>query len=992
MIRYIKGLSTIEILVAVAVTVIFFTMSATMVAYFYQFPPFDVFRDSSVYRNVFFELTKTIKEADSIKNIYSNEAIYIQVKNNIYAYRLNKTAKRLEKSVDGGYNWFFLPNCSNIEAINFRAPTPYSSAKIVHVSYKSFYPSSKLSKYHQFIVKIRKEEKEEEVNYVISGINPNNQIVFSIGNISNWQNFVNVSNRTSLNTLNLDTFISSYNICAPVRVPSPLSYQLWKFTKQNPNSSFSYEYLDTMSSFDRTTVTTPGVDNDWLKVISVGDYLYTAYAVIENLYTPSNGTYEQYYSVYFAYRKIIDIPTDYGGNYEKSSWIKRKIFYVRKGDIGNGDVRFVRIAYGQAIGNKFHITFCVGNTNLNPGLNDFYYARSPDGINWNIKNIDDSLPSDDLNPLFVVPLVGNLNGTSNTLHFVFVNYIFITGNNRFNISYLSTNDLVNFTLQNLNTNPTYRTIHNRPFSIAAIRDFEALLYNNSIHLVFGIQGQGGQVWNGNLNKLIYMVKQDFNNPAVYNIYPTGNSSIPFNSSSISIGDNYVHIVASFGATLYYIRNTLADSLTQDFSENSYNQGNNMFSIDTFYSTPYLYVSFYLNGGTTGTNDLDFIGITNPASPIIQRINNFTIDDNLTIPNSSIDGNVLLSSDNVTNGVMSGLTISSKGYLHFLTFCANAGSLGEIIYTDPANSTTGTLPSNGKFDTLLVHRSTPYYRSINVVNSGVISYTDNNFTETAAPAGGRINDIKVYINGFITEVDGNRRFDINNTTDIPGSRSCGFYNDIQNVDNTIYVAYSELIGSSLRLRLATSNDKGQTWNIETVNSSDSARDINLIAKGNILNIVHRNSSNNLIINKKVSGSWVGFYPALATNNFNIRTFLDSQNRLHILSFSSNDPNNLTNQAYYRVFDNSTNTFNTGLIGDSLLSILNYDTIFSSLGPYGDILVDGDTVLIVVNSRRVFQSDYSLDLLVYKDGQWQNPIPLPPSSPINYLLTSLRINKW
>ncbi|MFN3477787.1 MAG: hypothetical protein ACK4ZM_00255, partial [bacterium] len=498
--RYIKGLSTIEILVAVALTVIFFTMSATMVAYFYQFPPFDVFRDSSVYRNVFFELTKTIKEADSIKNIYSNEAIYIQVKNNIYAYRLNKIAKRLEKSVDGGYNWFFLPNCSNIEAINFRAPTPYPSAKIVHVSYKSFYPSSKLSKYHQFIVKIR---KEEEVNYVISGINPSNQIVFSIGNISNWQNFVNVSNRTSLNTLNLDTFISSYNICAPVRVGLSSTYQLWKFTKQNPNSLFSYEYLDTMSSFNRTTVTTPGVDNDWLKFISVGDYLYTAYAVIENLYTPSNGTWEQYYSVYFAYRKIIDIPTNYGGNYEKSSWTKRKIFSVRRGDIGNGDVRFVRVAYGQAVSNNFHITFCVRNTTLNPGLNDFYYAGSPDGINWNIKNIDDSLSTDNLNPLFVVPLVGTLNGTSNTLHFVFVNYISTTGNNRFNISYLSTNDLVNFTsLQNLNTNPTYRITPNRPLSIVAIRDFEALLYNNSIHLVFGIQGRS-PVWNNNLlNKLI----------------------------------------------------------------------------------------------------------------------------------------------------------------------------------------------------------------------------------------------------------------------------------------------------------------------------------------------------------------------------------------------------------------------------------------------------------------------------------------------------------
>lgn len=639
---------------------------------------------------------------------------------------------------------------------------------------------------------------------------------------------------------------------------------------------------------------------------------------------------------------------------------------------------------------------------MNTALNDFYYAGSPDGINWNIKNIDDSLSTDNLNPLFVIPLIGNLNGTTNTLHFVFINYI-STGKDGFRISYFSTNDLINFSpLQNLNIdNPTYRNTPMRPFVIAVIRDFDALLYNNSIHLVFSIHGIGigiGNAWNGSKNKLIYMLKQDFSNPAVYNVYPSGiNASISFSSNSISIGNNYLHIVASSNNNLYYIRQTLSNSLTQDFLVNSYNQAYNIRSIDTVHFLSYLYVSFYLEGGTVDTNDLGFVRISNPISPLLQKINNSTIDDNLANFASSKDGSVLLTNDNITNGVMSGLAISSRGYLHFLTFCQSASSLGEIIYTDPANSTTGTLPHNSRFDTLLIHRNTPYYRSISVSdNGGIISYTDNNTTETTSPnAAGRINDLKIYTNGFITEVDGNRRFDINNSTDIPGSRSCGFHNDVQTVNNTIYLAYSELIGTSIRLRLATSSDKGQTWKIETVNTSNSARDINLKVKGSIINIAHRNSLNNLIINKKVSTLWIGYSPTIPTNNFNIRTFLDNQNRLHILSFSSNDTNILVNKtAYYRVFDNTTNTFlNVGLIGDTLLSILSYATTFSSLGPYGDILVENDgTVFIVVNSKRILENNYGLDLLVYKNGQWQNPIRLPPSSPINYLLTSLRINKW
>lgn len=986
-----KGLTLLETIVVIGITIIFFTIASTSFIYFYQFPPFDLFRDSSTYRTVFFEISKTIKEASAIKNIYSTlnvNAIYLEVGNNIYAYRLRKNVtlqnRKLEKSVDRGYNWFELPNTSNIEDIVFRAPA--NKPQIVSISMKTFYPQSKLTKFHHFIVKIR---KQKSFNFVISGIDNNNRVLYSMGSSNNWSNFTQVSNRISSSSLNIDNFVNSFDSYQSIRVGNLNNYQLWKFSKANYNSKFIYDFLDTSSNFFPAGFTTPGSDNDWLKVIAIGDYLYTAYATQETIYNNSNGNWETNYSVYFAYKKVIPKYWQVG---VKSSWLKKRVFSIRTADIGNGYIRFVRLAYGNAVGNKFHITFCIGNTAFNSNLNDFYYLGSQDGKNWVIKNIDNLFNVDNINPLFVVPLVGNINGTDNQLHFVFVNRI---ANNNFRIYYISTNDLINFSVQDLSGgNPSYRSNQNRPISISNIYDFEAIFFNGGIHLVFSCNGSANGVWAGQRGKLIYMLKNDFNLPAVYNIYPTGNNSINFTSNSISIGGGYVHILSSSGGNLYYLRQTIANSLYVDFLNNSYSISSfQIRGIDSHYSEPYLHVSFYLNANNNSARDLDYLRIMNPSVPVLQRINNSTIDDNLSILSNSIDNQVLFN-DNIDNGAMSGVVVGNDGYLHFLSYVRTGLSLGEIIYIDP--NSNNLLP-NGRFDTLLVHRSIPFQRSINVSN-GVVSYTDNNGSDNSAPVNSTM-DIKLYIYNSVTEIDGNRRIDISNNTDIVGSRSCGFYNDIEVDNGAIYVAYSERVGNNnLRLRLARSMDLGQSWQIETAdpnpsNPLNAARDINLKIKDNFINIVHRNNTNRLVVTKKNGNNWFNYQPLVSTNDFNIRAFLDNSDKLHILSFSSNNTSLLVNKiAYYRVFNNVSNTFlNTGLISDSLVSA--YLGTFSSIGPYGDIFVDSDnTVYILVNTVRMGSTNYTLDLIVNKDGVWQNPISIPPNTPISYLLNSLRINKW
>ncbi|MCS7244428.1 MAG: hypothetical protein RMJ36_06830, partial [Candidatus Calescibacterium sp.] len=670
-------------------------------------------------------------------------------------------------------------------------------------------------------------------------------------------------------------------------------------------------------------------------------------------------------------------------------------------------IRFVRFVYGAAAGNNFHITFCAGTSSLQPNVNqfhnDFYYLGSPDGKNWTVVNIDKTLvakgviTSDTINPLFVVPIVGGISGTANQLHFVFIDWVSNVGQDRYRIAYLSTNDLNTFSsIQYLNnTNPTYRSTPNRPFTCETLRDFDAMLYNNSIYIILSgeFRSVGNSEWSGPRYKIALLFRDNFSGPSVYNVHPTGNSSINFQSASLSIGNKYVHIVSNDGSNFYYLRQELSNALTSDLVQSIFATGNSM-CIDSFHSGRYLHVSFY----NVSSQDLDYYRISNPVNPSFTKIGSLSIDDNLVNTSNSFDGERLLSSDNINNGVMSGIAIGSDGYLHFLTYSVTSSSLGEVIYIDPNSN---TLLSNNRFDTLLVHDSQPYYRSVNcdVDNSGdfVVTYTDNSGSDISPPDANNINDLKIYVGGFHTEVDGNRRFDTNNNTDIAGSRSCGFHNDVKVVNGTIYVAYSVLEYGILYLNLASSSDKGQTWILkdqyisktESVFNLRNGNDISLQVKGDIINIAHGYYDTLLGVAKKENDSWDVYVPSIIPNGgSNIRTFLDKSNNLHILSFE-----NKGNVAYYRVFNNNNNMFLVFNGIDTInlnLRYLNYGIL--SIGPSGDILVDDDgTVYIVVSTLRNI-NNYGVDLLINKNGVWQPPIRIPPSSPINYLLTSLRINKW
>ncbi|MCS7164881.1 MAG: hypothetical protein RMJ51_01160 [Candidatus Calescibacterium sp.] len=1014
------GITMIELLVSISIIIIFFVLLSTSLIYFYRFPTFDIFKDASTYRTIFFELSKTLKEADEIKNIYNTSsvsAIYVQVEDSIYAYRINRVVsnRRLEKSVDRGYTWFFVPNTSNLQDIVFKAPVPYSQAKIVFVSLKTNYPNYKISKFHQFAVKIR---KEKEKRYVIAGIvnsniNPNNnRVQYTLGGAANWQNFLNISNRFSPNFLNIDTFVtSSYNSIQPIRIQTDNRYQLWYFYKQNYNSSFGYTYLDTSGDFQRgSTDTIPGADRDWLKIVNVGNYLYTAYAVIEKLYNPSTGSWEDYYSVYFAYKKLVP---NYWQNNVKSSWLKKRVYSIRRVDISGGDIKFVRFSYGNAAGNKFHITFCTVISQLQLNANnypsDFYYLGSKDGKNWNSINIDKTLvskniiPIDKLNPLFVVPLVDTSN---KRLHFVFVNWGNFNNQDIYRVAYLYTDDLSSFSaIEYLNTGslpgPAYRNILNQPFGCEEIRDFDAIFYNDSIYIVVSGRFRSlsiPRLWNGPRDKIAILSKNISSGTTVYNLYPNhlDPTNITFSSCSLAIERNYIHIIGNNRNTFYYLRQLILIAMTVDMISSTFGNQNAL-CIDSFHDGNYLHFSFYdVNSG-----DLDYYRIFNPLNPSLAKIGSRSIDDNLVIPSNSIDGERLLGRD-IVNGEMSGITRGSDGYLHFLTYCRDSSSLGEVIYIYPTNP-SNPMPNANGFDTLLVHDSSSYYRSINcdVNDNGnfVVTYTDNSGNEGLPPQANNINDLKIYIDNFHTEIDGNRRFDTENNTNISGSLSCGFHNDVKIVNNTIYVAYFVLDGDILLLKFAKSYDKGETWILEEdylsktfVINNLSSNDISLQVKGNIINVVYRYYDFYLGVSKKENGYWNTYFPSdVPTGAFNIRTFLDKSNNLHILSFGDNQ--NPTEKVYYRVFRNDTNMFELFDGIDTLNLREKYITYgIQAMGPTGDILVEDDgTVYIVISTLRS-NNLYGVDLLIRRNGIWQPPIRIPPSSPVNYLLNSLRINKW
>jgi len=116
-----KGLSLFEMMVAVSIILIFFAISvSSFIFFYYNFNVSDKYKESSIFRTVYFELSRAIREASVIQKIYDtypNKAIYLQIGNYLYSYKLDTTNKKLYKSTDGGYYFYPIPNAYNIKDI-----------------------------------------------------------------------------------------------------------------------------------------------------------------------------------------------------------------------------------------------------------------------------------------------------------------------------------------------------------------------------------------------------------------------------------------------------------------------------------------------------------------------------------------------------------------------------------------------------------------------------------------------------------------------------------------------------------------------------------------------------------------------------------------------------------------------------------------------------------------------------------------------------------
>jgi hypothetical protein len=974
-----KGLSLFEMMVAVSIILIFFAVSvSSFIFFYYNFNVSDKYKETSIFRTVYFELSRAIRESSVIQKIYDtypNKAIYLQIGNYLYSYKLDTTNKKLYKSTDGGHYFYPLPNAYNIKDIKF-----INKSSMVYVYFYTEFNNTKQE--HAFLVKLRKENKNY---FIISGINPNtNLIEYAISsNENSFSNFTPLNQSNTNNSFNIDTKLGSYNIVFPKIRPSTSYYYLFKSYKNDPNSNWNYKDLDNTNSYSYSLPT-----NNWglrTKILSVGNYLYTAYVnTNEVLYNPSTGTFVQYNVVYFAYRKL---DSNYKGN-----WVKKEVFRFPTSYSGYTMViRYPRIAYGLSGGNRFHIVFSTEGGNNS--VNDMYYAGSYDGSNWNIINIDKKLmgaTENNLYPIVPIVLVGNISNTTNTLHFLFYNNTTSTPYNR-QICYFSTNDLNTFSsIQNINTQAYYNNVL-RAITISIFRDMDAYFFNNSINIVVSCRANSS-AWSGNRDKLIYLRKSTFNNITDYNFYPaTTGSNIFTNCSLILTPRTYssdplgeVHIVgySSTSSRIIYLRNTYGNALSTSFATFTNTLTTDTFpNLDINYSvgvnTAYIHVAAY----NSTLQDLDYFRITSTSSTAtFSRINNSTIDDNINLLSSSIDGQRLFQ-ENKNNGRIPGVVVDSNNNLHIITYDVTDSSLGEVIY----------LPSTNKFDTLLIDDGYPYFKSINYDKDNlneVISYYDfDTNTTPSLPLTGSLADLKLCINGFITRIDGHRRFDTNtpntNIFNTPGSYPCGFYNDVKLVNNWIYVAYSEIQpDNKLRLKLAISRDLGQSWSYEYTDTSTSnhARNINLEVTNNRIYIIHTNSTNNVLITYRDFGSSI--WTTINTTNIAtyLRAFKNKNNDLHILAINSS-----LGLANYLFVNTSTNSINVEDLNNRYSS---YG--ITGFGNFGDIKVDNDlNVYIAINTKRGLTNGN--DLLIKRNNTWQAPIRLPNNtSPINYFLNSIRLD--
>ena len=980
-----KGLSLFEMMVAISIILIFFAISVgSFIFFYYNFNVSDKYKETSIFRTVYFELSRAIREASVIKKIYDtypNKAIYLQTGSYLYSYKLDTNTKKLYKSTDGGYTFYPIPNTYNIKDIKF-----INKSSIVYVYFYTEF--NNIKKEHAFLAKLR---KEDTTYFIVSGINPNtNLIEYSISNNENlFPNFTPLNASNTTNSFNIDTKLGSYNIVFSKVRPTTSYYYLFKAYKNNFSSNWNYQDLDNTNSFSYS-VPSAGART---KVLSVGNYLYTCYVnTNEVLYNPATGSFEQYNVVYFAYRKLVNPPY-------KSSWVKREVFRF-PANVGSYTmvIRYPRIAYGLAAGNKFHIVFSTerisgSNTNIN-SVNDMYYAGSSDGINWNIINLDKKLigaTENNLYPIVPIVLIGNIANTTNTLHFVFYNNTTATPYNR-RICYFSTNDLDIFSnIQSLNDQAYYG---GSPGSITIndFRDMDAYFFNNSINIVFSVRANS-TAFGSNRNKLIYLRKSDFNNRSDYNFYPGSTDSNTFINCSIvltpptysrnSIGE--VHIVgySSTDGRIIYLRNTYNNALGTSFTDYANTLTTDFFpNLDINYSalgsTAYMHVAAY----NSNLQDLDYFRITSTGSGAnFSRINNSTIDDNINIASNSIDGQRLFT-ENKNNGRIPGVVVGSDSNLHIITYDVTDSSLGEVIYLNAVN----------KFDTLLIDDGFPYFKSINYDKNNsneVVSYYVYDTSATPAlPPTGNLADLKININGFITRIDGHRRFDTatarNDIFYTIGSYPCGFYNDVKLVNSNIYVGYSERQQPSgnLRLKLAYSSDLGQSWRYEYTDtaSSNHARNINLELTNNAVYIIHSTNINNLSVTYKSFGNTsynTVIIPIVA--NY-LKTSKDKNNNIHILAINSS-----TNTASYIFYNTGTNAHSIENLNTQYLS-----SGITGFGPYGDIKVDENlNIYIAINTRRGVTNGN--DLLIKRSNNWQAPIRLPNnSSPINYFLNYIRLD--
>jgi hypothetical protein len=546
---------------------------------------------------------------------------------------------------------------------------------------------------------------------------------------------------------------------------------------------------------------------------------------------------------------------------------------------------------------------------------------------------------------------------------------------------------------------------------------DAYFFNNSINIVVSCNAKPGspigQKWAGNRDKLIYFRKSNFNNRADYNFYPddASNSSNTFTNCSLiltprtyssdTLGE--VHIVgySSTSSSIIYLRNTYSNALSTSFVAFTNTLTTNTFpNLDINYSvgvnTAYIHVAAY----NSTLQDLDYFRIASTsAGADFSRINNSTIDDNINFLSSSIDGQRLFQEDK-DNGRIPGIVVDSNNNLHIITYDYTDSSLGEVIYL----KANGDLTNTKRFDTLLIDDGYPYFKSINYDKDNlneVVSYYDFDTSSTPVlPTKGSLADLKLCINGFITRVDGHRRFDTdtisNDIFNTPGSYPCGFYNDVKLVNNWIYVAYSERqSGGNLRLKLAISRDLGQSWSYEYADTAglDHARNINLEVTNNRIYIIHTDNANKVLITYRDFGS--STWTTIDTTDIDptniatyLRAFKDKNNNLHILAINSSISLGLAN---YLFVDTSTNPVN--------VNVKNLNTQYlthgiDGFGDFGDIKVDNDlNVYIAINTIRntIRGTVNGNDLLIKRNNTWQAPIRLPNNtSPINYFLNSIRLD--